>query len=49
MVRVRVGCLFWNLCGNGFDKNKEIYIFAYLSAIFNLCKLYNHPLKDVVP
>ena len=29
-------------------KSNDIYIFAHLSAILKLCKLYN-PLKDVGP
>ena len=30
-------------------KNNNIYIFAQLSAILNLCKLRNYPIKDVGP
>ena len=26
-------------------KNNDIYIFANLSAILNLCKFYNHPIE----
>ena len=26
-------------------KNNDIYIFAHLAAILNLCKLYNHPFE----
>ena len=26
-------------------KNNDIYIFVHLSAILNLCKLYNHPIE----
>ena len=29
-------------------KNNDIYIFAHLSAILNLCKLCNHPIERCV-
>ena len=31
-----------SVCKMALIKNNDIYIFAILSAILNLCKLYNH-------